>query len=238
MRNRYILLLAAIALIAPAMVAAGWSLSEGEPSNTAFMAGGALAKGVSSQVAAEKDGPRAYVVVDGEKTEISEGDTVKEASPKEDGVCNLPSMTLRGENLTDAHKSSQIEVSIKADCSVVVSKVGFSPDRLEDPIEDEDDEDAHDGEEVGPGDTGYPGVAGAWGVGASSQEYRGASASALHEPLDIAVTRATAGMDYYDYGSSVGGGHNRRNRCRAFITFWYIEECTYNVVAKRVQFGL
>ena len=34
-------------------------------------------------------------------------------------------------------------------------------------------------------------------------------------------------MDYYDYGSSVGGGHNRRNRCRAFITFWYIEECTY-----------
>ena len=132
-----------------------------------------------------------------------------------------------GENLTDAHRSSQIQVSIQEDCSVVVSKVAFSPDRLEDPIDDEDDDDADDGEEVAPRDAKYPGLAGAWGVGASSQEYRGGAASALHEPLDIAVTRTTAGMDYYDYGSSVGGGHNRRNRCRAFITFWYIEECTY-----------
>lgn len=167
-------------------------------------------------------GPKAYVIIDGEKTEIAEGDTVKEGSPRQDGVCELPVMKVRAEGLTDSHRSGQIIIDMNDDCSVTVQKTAFSAEGLDDPTQDDGGTEGSV-EEDGSSTTSHSGH----GIGATSQEYRGGARSSLQDFVDIDLTRTTSFMHYYDYGNTVGGGHDRSTRCRVFPDGWFMISCYY-----------
>ena len=190
---------------------------------TLFIGGTATAQTGNQGDTEDVTGPKAYIIIDGKKTEIAEGATVKEKAPKQDGECELPFMTVRGEGLTDSHRSGQIRIAMNDDCSVTVQKVAFSADALDDPTHDDAGGTEASAKEDGSSKTSHSGH----GIGATSHEFRGGARSSLQEPISIDLTRTTAFMHYYDYGNTVGGGHDRNTRCRAFITGWYIISCYY-----------
>ena len=109
------------------------------------------------------------------------------------------------------------------DCSVTVQKVEFSADALDDPSQNDAGGTEASVEEDGSSKTSHSG----YGIGATSHEFRGGARSSIQDFISIDVARTTAFMHYYDYGNTVGGGHSRNTRCRAFITGSFIISCYY-----------
>lgn len=132
----------------------------------------------------------------GYRIESSDAVTIG-AEIAEDG-CLLPEIHIGG-RLTPTSNSGHIVASIGVDCSISITDITVSSLTTS----------ASTGSRSSDGAT----------------RYKGWAKSELNDPIDIDLTSTYARMYYYDDGSTVYGGHNKKLKCGYFPDGWYVISC-------------
>ena len=168
--------------------------------------------GITSFAAADGDGPKYEIEVGGVTKNLTPGMEVTQGILLSDGSCDFSGPLVIAGHPTELKNSGKVTIEVTDDCSLVVSDLEWrqAPGDLE----------SRSSPQLSPN-------VGASGSSGETEEFIGYVESSVTDWPGLEVNSVEAGIQYFDDGSEVWGGHSGFHTCTWLeLSGWVKDSCT------------